>query len=174
MEKLIRFFDIGPETTRNANLIWPLVEARASDIIGDFYTGARKANVDISLSDQAIENFKVVQTRHWRRRFIARFDEKYYNEASLVGIAHREVGLDVRWYIAGCTKIKMGFVQLILGANLPLAMKANLTSALEKYVALNMAIAVSSYTSWLIDDRVEECGVDSRRGCDCPSCKRSS
>lgn len=171
MEKLIRFFDIGPETMRDANLVWPLVEG---DVIGDSRISAHEANAGISLSDQTTEHFKVAHIKYWSELFIARFNQRYFNEASLAGIRHREMGLDVQWYVARCTKIKMDFLRLILGARLPLSLKAKLAPALEKYVALNMAIAVSSCASWLIDDLSATCGVESCRGCPCPDCERRS
>lgn len=151
MEKLITILDIDPEAMRNAEAIWSLVEHRAVDVIGDFYASVRKSDVDLVLSDQTIECLTIEQRMHWNSLFKSRFDQKYFNSASLIGIKHREIGLDAKWYIAGYTKIKIDFSQVVLNAPLSLPVKAGFVSTLDKYVALDMALAVSSYTSWLVD-----------------------
>jgi hypothetical protein len=48
-------------------------------------------------------------------------------------------------------KIGSSFSMEILNAPLPLPVKARLIATLEKYLALDMALAISSYTSELID-----------------------
>lgn len=151
MEKLISFLDTDPKARRNAEAIWSLVEHRAGDIIEDFYASMRKSDVDLTLNDQMIERLKIEQRKHWSSLFGSQFDQQYFNRASLIGIKHREMGLDAKWYIAGYTKIKFDFSQAVLNAPLPLPVKAGFVSTLDKYIALDMALAVSSYASWLID-----------------------
>lgn len=93
--------------------------------------GAHEANAGISLSEQTIEHSKVAHIKYRSEPFIARFSERYFNEASLAGAGRRETGLDVRRRIAGCAKIKMNSLRLIPGARLPLSLKAKLAPALE-------------------------------------------
>jgi hypothetical protein len=40
---------------------------------------------------------------------------------------------------------------LLLHSDVPLPLKSALVVTLEKYVAVDMALALSSYSSWLID-----------------------
>jgi hypothetical protein len=70
---------------------------------------------------------------------------------TLIGIKHHEVGLDSKWYIAGYAMMKAAFMERILEAPLPPNLKSALIVTLEKYVAVDMALALSTYSSWLVD-----------------------
>jgi methyl-accepting chemotaxis protein len=103
------------------------------------------------LDDETISRLKLKQSEHWQALFSSKFDNQFFNRASLVGIKHREIDLDPKWYIAGYNKIKGQFVKLILDSQLSTSTKSDLVATLDKYVALDMALALSSYSSWLID-----------------------
>jgi hypothetical protein len=151
METLIRFLAIDSRYRGDAAEIWPLIEHHAGEIIEGFYADARRAHVDLPLRDSALDSLKAAQEEHWKSLFESRFDQSYFNAASLFGIRHFEIGLDAKWFIAGYLKIKSDFSREILGAPLPLPRKAQLLQTLDKYVALDMALAVSSYASLLVD-----------------------
>jgi len=151
MDKLIRFLDIDPAARRHAAAIWSLIEHRIDHIIEVFYADVRQSDTAMALSDQTIQRLKVKQKDHWRALFESRLDLQYFNSASLIGIKHSEIGLDPKWYIAGYARIKGDFSRAILNAPLPLLTKADLVVTLDKYVALDMALAISSYTSLLVD-----------------------
>lgn len=151
MDKLIRFLDIDPAAQLHAAAIWRLIEHRIDPIIEVFYADVRQSDTALSLSDQTIVRLKVSQREHWRALFESRLDLQYFNSASLIGIRHAQIGLDPKWYIAGYARIKSDFSRIVLGADLPLITKAAFVVTLDKYVALDMALAVSSYTSLLLD-----------------------
>ena len=67
----------------------------------------------------------------------------------MIGIKHHEIGLDSKWYIAGYAIIKAAFAEKIMEAPLPMRAKSALIVTLEKYVAIDMALALSAYSSWL-------------------------
>jgi hypothetical protein len=151
MEELLRFLAIDGRSRRDAEEIWPLIEHRAPEIIEGFYADVRRSNINLPLTSQMIDHLKIKQKEHWKHLFESRFDQSYFNNASLIGIKHFEIGLDARWYIAGYMKIKSEFLLEILGAPLSSPSKTQLIVTLEKYVALDMALAISSYTSLLVD-----------------------
>ena len=62
-----------------------------------------------------------------------------------VGIRHRDIKLGTAWYVAGYMVLKMEIVNCILKANIPLAQKGRMLRAAEKYIALDMVIALSAY-----------------------------
>ena len=103
------------------------------------------------LDEATIDRLKVRQKQHWQSLFSSAFDENYMRSVSLIGIKHHEIGLDSKWYIAGYAIIKAAFAEKILEAPLPLRAKSALVVTLEKYVAMDMALALSAYSSWLID-----------------------
>ena len=151
MEDLIRFLAIDMMDRRNAEHFWPLVECPLGSIIDNFYADIRRSSISFLLSDQRIDQLKATQKEHWKSLFGGRFDQQYFNSASLVGIKHYELGLDPKWYIAGYAKIKSDITAIILESPLPPPAKFEFVKTLDKYVALDMAIAISSYTSLLVD-----------------------
>jgi protoglobin len=151
METMLRFLAIDRESQHHAAQIWNLVEPRTASIIENFYAEVSRSDLGFSISETTIHHLKTKQAEHWKKLFESKFDREYFNNASLVGIKHYEIGLDVRWYIAGYTKIKTCFSMEILNARSPLSSKAQLLATLDKYIALDMALAISSYTSLLVD-----------------------
>lgn len=151
MEELIRFLAIDLKDRRNAEDFWPLIEYPLDGIIDNFYADIRRSSIDFVLGDQTIDHLKIKQKEHWRSLFGSRFDQQYFNSASLVGIKHYELGLDPKWYIAGYAKIKSDITEIILESPLSPPAKLEFVKTLDKYVALDMAIAISSYTSLLVD-----------------------
>jgi len=151
MDKLIRFLDIDPTAQLHAAAIWLLIEHRVDHTIEVFYADMRQSDAALALSDQTVQRLKVTQRKHWRSLFESQLDLQYFNNASLIGIRHSQIGLDPKWYIAGYARIKTDFSRVILNADLPLATKTSFLVTLDKYVALDMALAISSYTSLLLD-----------------------
>lgn len=151
MDGLIRFLDIDPTARLHAATIWSLIEHRIDHIIETFYSDVQQSDMALALSEQTIRHLRVKQKDHWRSLFESRLDLQYFNSASLIGIKHSEIGLDPKWYIAGYARIKSDFSRTILNSSLPLTTKAALVVTLNKYVALDMALAISSYTSLLVD-----------------------
>lgn len=151
MDKLIRFLGIDLETREYMEHLWPLIEDRIEPIIADFYDEMRKSGINVVLSDEIVNRLKIKQKGHWRLLFASRFDQQYQNDASLVGIKHHEIGLDPRWYIAGYARIKGDMIAIILDSALAAGTKSKVVLALDKYVALDMALAISSYTALLVD-----------------------
>ncbi len=151
MEAMLRFLAIDLDSHRHAAQIWSLIEHPAAGIIENFYADVLHSNLDLRLTGRTIDHLKVKQKQHWKKLFESRFDQEYFNNASFIGIKHFEIGLDAKWYVAGYMKIKKDFSTEIFGAPLSLSSKAQLIATLDKYVALDMAMAISSYTSLLVD-----------------------
>jgi hypothetical protein len=152
MDELIRFFGIDFEVRRCMEReLWPLLEDRIEPIIGKFYDDVRRSGIDVALSDETVDHLKIKQKAHWRALFTSRFDQQYRDSASLVGIKHYQMGVDPRWYIAGYTRIKGDMAAVVLDSDLTAETKSKVLQALDKYVALDMALAISSYTALLVD-----------------------
>ncbi len=151
MERLIRFLNIDVEAKRDAAAIWPLIEHRVDPVIETFYAELRRSDSALPLSAQFVRRLKAKQKDNWHALFESRLDQQYFNSASLIGINHYEIGLDLKWYIAGYVRIKGDFSHAILDSSLPLTTGTSLVTTLDKYVALDMALAISSYTSLLVD-----------------------
>ncbi len=103
------------------------------------------------LDEPTIERLKVKQKEHWRALFNSEFDEGYQRSVTMIGIKHQEIGLDPKWYIAGYAIMKAGFAEHIFAAPVPARLKSALIMTLDKYVAIDMALALSTYSSWIVD-----------------------
>jgi hypothetical protein len=116
-----------------------------------FFFDMRQSAVGLLVDESTIERLKIKQKEHWRALFNSEFDEQYQRSVTMIGIKHHEIGLDPKWYVAGYALIKARFVKKLLEAPVPLHMKSALTETLEKYVAIDMALALSTYSAWLIE-----------------------
>jgi hypothetical protein len=150
MDKLISFIRIDDLTRQDAKIAWSLLQDHAEGIMRDFYADLRR--LDAGLIDATTaERLTLKQKEHWKSLLTGELDQQFFNQSSLVGIKHREVGLDPKWYIAGYQEIKARLTEQLFAAPLPIERRISLATALDKYVALDMALAISSYSSWLID-----------------------
>jgi hypothetical protein len=57
------------------------------------------------------------------------------------------MGLDCKWHVAGYARLRAEIAAEILDSLLPSHSKPGLVVTLDKYLALDMAISISSYTS---------------------------
>jgi len=152
MQEIVRYLGIDTRAQLLAERLWHFLEDPSSEILRAFYQDTRQSPAGRLLDDQIIEGLIIKQKEHWRSLFNSGFDEAYLRRATLIGIRHHEVGLDSKWYIAAYALMKARFAEhLILHTALPLPLKSTLVVTLEKYVAVDMALALSSYSAWLVD-----------------------
>jgi methyl-accepting chemotaxis protein len=151
MDQLISFLGIDAQVREEARASWTLIEDHAEAIIRDFYAEIRDLPAGQSLDVSIIDHLTRKQAEHWKALLTGDLDETFFNRSSLVGIKHREIGLDPKWYVAGYHRISGRLSELILAAPLPHRRRMSIVAALNRHVALDMALALSSYSSWLID-----------------------
>lgn len=151
MDDLVQYLGIDDRTKRSAEALWRIVDADMARVIEDFYTNTRQSAAGLGLDDATIERLKLRQKEHWRALFHSRFDREFADRASMIGLRHQQVGLSASWYIAGYSMIKLDLARIVMAAPLTLGIKTELIATLEKYVALDMACALSSYSAWLVD-----------------------
>ncbi|MDA9410503.1 protoglobin domain-containing protein [Bradyrhizobium sp. CCBAU 45384] len=152
MTQIIRYLGIDTRTQLLAERLWGLLDESSDLVIADFYRRTRRSHVGFLLDERSIKRLMVKQKEHWHSLFNSGFDQAYLRGATKVGIMHRELGLDPRWYVAGYALMKSRFTeQLLFDASIPPPLKVALVVTLEKYVAVDMALTLSSYSDWLVD-----------------------
>src|SRR5262245_49417317 len=151
MKALIDVLEIDSRSRRIARLISPLIERRATEIVEAFYAGASHSTGEPLRAMNTIDRLKACQRQHWKGLFEGRFDDAYLRSASLLGIAHCEMGIDCKWHVVGYARMKSELTSDILGSQLSMASKAKLLAVLDKYLALDLAISLSSYTCILLE-----------------------
>lgn len=151
ISKLLQFIEIDEETKRRGQEIWQLLEPQVDDILLSFYDIVRPYHVNANLTDDSITALIAKQKRHWKSLFSSQFDDDYANSVRRLGIRHREINLDLVWYVMGYSRLKIAFTGAIIDCEMPPITKGRLIKALEKYVAFDMALALSTYSAVVFD-----------------------
>lgn len=151
MKDILRYLVIDTPTQLLAEQLWRLLEEPSAELIASFYRDTRQSAAGLLLDEVTIVRLGQRQRDHWRALFTGQFDEKYQRSATLIAIRHLEIGLDPKWYVAGYAMLKIQFAEKLLETPLPLKTKTALLSTLEKYIAVDMAVSLSTYCSWLLD-----------------------
>jgi hypothetical protein len=149
--ELLRFVEIDDDTKRRGHEIWDLLAPRADAIVEDFYSKVQAFDISAHITDAAIRRLKIKQKQHWASLFGSQFDEEYANSVRRVGIKHRDIDLGPMWYVAGYMALKIAFTDAITDSPLPPIKKSRQLMALDKFVALDMALALSTYSAAVFD-----------------------
>lgn len=149
--QLLSFIDIDEAVRDRGPEIWQILEPHADAIIASFYGRVRTFEISSHIDDATVCRLMVKQKRHWQALFTSRFDDLYANSIRQVGIQHRDVALSPMWYVAGYMRLKIAFTELVAEAPLPPIQKGRLLKALDKYVAFDMALALSTYDAVVVD-----------------------
>ena len=151
ISQLLRFIDIKDDTIQLGPDLWHLLQPRVDDILQTFYEKVDSFHVNASPSGDAVGNLIRKQKQHWHSLFTAGFDEDYANSVRRLGMRHREINLDLMWYVLGYAALKIAFTEVIIDSQLPPITKGRMVKALEKYVAFDMALALSTYGATVVD-----------------------
>ena len=64
---------------------------------------------------------------------------------------HRDIALSPMWYVAGYMRLKLAFIEVIIRSDYSIVTKGQLVKTLEKYIAIDMALALSTYDAVIVD-----------------------
>jgi hypothetical protein len=151
IRELTDYLGIDEDVRAQAARIWEIIAPKVDNIIEAFYVRLHGTQAGALLDAAVIGRLKLSQRQHWQELFGSRFDDAYLRSATRVGIRHRGIGLDPKWYVAGYTVIKMDLTQAIMRTPMSLTDKARLIQTLDKYVAVDMGLALSSYAAAIMD-----------------------
>lgn len=151
LAKPLAFIGIGPAERALAQLLWRMVEPHADAIIDEFYQRVGAAKITPHVNERALGRLKTRQKEHWAALFGSAFDENYANSVRRIGIRHRDIALDPLWHIAGYMVLKIEMVKIIVSSPLTPHEKGHLVKTLDKYVAIDMGLALSTYNASILD-----------------------
>lgn len=151
ISQILQFIEIDDETQARGQEIWQMVAPHSDAIVTKFYERVKAFEISAHLTDAAIQRLKVKQKQHWASLFGSRFDQLYESSVCRVGIRHRDIDLNPMWYVLGYMALKVSFTEVLIEAALPPIRKGRLVKALDKYVALDMALALSTYNAVVCD-----------------------
>jgi hypothetical protein len=141
----LHLFEITDADKEAAHLLWTILDPQIEGIVSRFYAKIRQSEIGFHISDGIVERLKKKQREHWTKLFSSRFDEDYSRSVHRIGIRHRDIELGSSWYVTGYMVFKMDIVNAILHADISMVQKGRLLRAAEKFIALDMMIALSAY-----------------------------
>lgn len=151
IKQLLKFLDINDDTRRHGQQLWQVLAPSINPVLDTFYRKLHLAGIEPRLSEATVSRLKVKQNAHWESLFHSQFDEQYMTGARRVGLQHRQVGVKLTSYIVAYMVLKIEFVNVIVRSDLPVLTKGLLIKTLDKYVALDMALALSTYDAALLE-----------------------
>jgi len=146
LERRLRYAGITHATGRNLRGFWLIARLALPGILDDFYRHVESEPHLAKLTRGQQARLKGAQSSHWARLFSGRFDRDYVQGVYRVGLAHKMIGLEPRWYIAGYQFVLNRLVRLavVTGFWNPYGLWRTL-QALNKAVLLDMELAIFAY-----------------------------
>ncbi len=145
LRKFAEFLDITDADRQQARLLWEILEPHIGAIVDRFYVKLQPTEIGHYVTGGQVERLKHKQRWHWEKLFASQFDDQYVCSVQRVGIRHRDLKLGSAWYVAGYILIKLDIIQAVLKTDLSMVEKGRLLRTVEKYVALDMTIALAAY-----------------------------
>ncbi len=162
----MEFTQLDAESCARIRRLKSIVERELPFALDRFYDRVRATpEVKKFFSDDAhIAAAKGAQLGHWGAIAAGDFDDRYFERARAIGLAHARIGLEPRWYVGGYGLILESLIQSLVRELWPKALirrgpsrAANEAGAalgsLVKAVLLDMDIAISVYFGAGEDDR---------------------
>lgn len=150
----INFMRIDGKTGELLREFWPHLEPKLPSILEGFYAHVGTVPALANLVGSQSSRLKGAQSRHWKLLFDGRFDDSYMQAVNTIGQVHFKIDLEPRWYIGG--------YNYVLGQIMGIAVKAyrfrpahlaEVLTAVQSAVMLDMDIAISVYQTALLDAR---------------------
>lgn len=151
IDKLLDFLDVDAATRRSGKLLSDLLEPQLDGIIDRFYARVQSFDINPHVTNRTIGALKISQKRHWVELFNSQFDESYLRNVRRIAVRHRDIDLDPMWYIAGYMRLKLAFIEAIIRSKFPVEVKGQLVKTLDKYIAIDMALALGTYDTVVLD-----------------------
>lgn len=151
IDRLLQFLEIDAETRASAFALSELLAPHFDAIIEDFYITVQQFDVNPHVTGRIVPTLKQKQKQHWLALFHSRFDDEFLTSISRIGVRHRDIDLNPMWYVAGYMRLKLSFIEVIIRSDLHPATKGQMLKTLDKYIAIDMAMALSAYNAVILD-----------------------
>jgi methyl-accepting chemotaxis protein len=150
-EGLLHFLEIDETGKAHARRLGQFLEPHLDAIIEKFYAKVVAVRINPHVNSGTAGDLKLRQKRHWRALFETDFSEDFLDGIRRIGIKHTQIDLNPMWYIAGYAMLKIEFTNVIVKSNHPIEEKGHLIKILDKYVAVDMALSLSTTQAAFVD-----------------------
>ncbi len=152
----LKFLRITEETGALLRDFWKVAEPALSEVLDGFYHHLTSEPELARLVGNQAPRLKSAQRAHWERLFSGRFDEGYLQGVRSIGLVHKKIGLEPRWYIGGYAFVLCQLQALAVKAfHRQSAHLAKILAAVNVAVLLDIDIALSVYQEAILVEREE-------------------
>ena len=157
IERRLRYAGITNATCRRLRFFWPVVRLALPGILNDFYRHVESEPHLSRLIGSQTSRLKSAQSLHWERLFSGRFDQSYVQGVYRVGLAHKKIDMEPRWYIAGYQFVLNRLARTAVFTLFwnPFALWRTL-DALNKAVLLDMDLAIFAYQNAIEAEKLHQ------------------
>ena len=164
-EERLRFLKVTDRSRQILRHFSETLQPYLPDILNGFYSHVKSDPNLARMIGNRDEELKGAQGRHWTRLFEAEFDDTYFAGVRRIGLTHNRIGLEPRYYIGGYNYVMSRLYDVIVEryAEHNEFGLAEVLSAVNAAIMLDMDVAISVYQEALIADR--EAKAERRNQC---------
>ncbi len=156
-EGRLRFAQVTDMTVRTLREFWGVVEPNLQSILDGFYEYVTTEPELARLVGTQTNHLKQAQATHWQRLFSGSFDAAYFESIHRIGLAHKRIGLEPRWYLAGYRYVLNRLVEVAVARyRWSPRKRRDVLCATNTAVLLDMDLAISAYFDAIEADKNEQ------------------
>ncbi len=153
----LRYAGVTPDTSKRLRSFWRVVRSNLPGLLNAFYNHVGKEPRLAALVGDQSARLKQAQSAHWERLFSGKFDQVYVEGVYRVGLAHKKIGMEPRWYIAGYQFVLSRLIRIAIRHYFWRPFKlAAVIEAINKAVMLDMDLAIFAYQDALEQEKAAQ------------------
>jgi hypothetical protein len=137
---------IDERTREQGRHLAAILDEYRDALFAEFYERIRVVSFAYKFTDDEIDTLRQSQLVHWKQLSSGNLDLTYIRNAAKVGAVHRQRGIEPLLYIVGYSIVKSFHMELIAKKTLSPMDKGRLMVALEKYISLDLGLAMVGYS----------------------------
>jgi hypothetical protein len=146
LAELMQILGIDGNTREQGRLLAAILDEHGEAIFSVFYERIVNISWAHKFQDGEVEALKLKQFAHWKGLFAGPLDIQYLRHATLIGAVHRQRGIEPLLYIVGYGIVKTAILEIIAKKDIPPASKGRLMVALDKFISLDVGLAMVGYS----------------------------
>jgi methyl-accepting chemotaxis protein len=157
LEKRLRYATINDATSRRLRGFWRIARFSLPGILTAFYEHVESEPVLAKMTSGNEDRLKKSQTAHWENLFSGKFDQNYVQGVYRVGLAHKKIGMEPRWYIAGYQFVLNRLIRVAIGTYFwsPYTLWKTI-QAVNKAVMMDMELAIFAYQNAIETEKLQQ------------------
>ena len=156
-EGRLRFAQVTEKTVQSMREFWSAMQPELPSILDGFYAHVGSEPALARLVGSQASHLKQAQGAHWQRLFSGAFDTAYFEGIYRIGLAHKKIGLEPRWYMAGYRYVMNRLVNLAVQKYRwsPKKMQ-DMIGAMNTAVMLDMELAITAYLDAIEAEKLQQ------------------